>query len=96
MVRNMAIVKDQDFKRLPKSFKPDAKRRVVLPDELIDGETIYHMYRNSFGQILLDPQVMIPASEVWLFNNPDALKLVQRGLTDAFNGNVSEVDLDDL
>lgn len=33
-----------------------------------------------------------PASELWLFNNPDALASVQRGLSDAAQGRVSKVD----
>jgi hypothetical protein len=51
---------------------------------------------NSFGQIVLDPQVTIPASELWLFNNPAALASVQRGLADAAQGKLSKVDLDTL
>ncbi|MEE8194490.1 MAG: hypothetical protein V3T73_03190, partial [Dehalococcoidales bacterium] len=61
------------------------------------GEGItYHIYRNSVGQILLDPQVTIPASEAWLFNNPAAIASVRRGLSDAAQGKVSRVDLNTL
>ena len=88
------IIKDTDFKRVAESVKPDAKKRVVLP-KVREGIT-YHIYSNSIGQIILDPQVTIPASEVWLFNNPDALASVQRGLSDAAQGRVSKVDLDTL
>jgi hypothetical protein len=56
----------------------------------------YHIYTNKFGQIVLDPQVTIPASELWLFNNPVALASVKRGLADAAQGKVSKVDLDTL
>jgi hypothetical protein len=48
------------------------------------------------GQILLDPQVTIPASEIWLFNNPKALTSVRLGLSDAAKGKVSKVDLNSL
>jgi hypothetical protein len=40
--------------------------------------------------------VTIPLSEAWLFNNPTALELVKRGLSDAAQGKVSKVDLDAL
>ena len=91
-----AIIKDTDFKRIAESVKPDAKKRVVLPKtQVLEGIT-YHIYSNSLGQIVLDPQVTIPASEVWLFNNPDALASVRRGLSDAAQGRVSKVDLDAL
>ncbi|MBE0431662.1 MAG: hypothetical protein IBX67_07530 [Dehalococcoidia bacterium] len=78
------------------SVKPDAKKRVVLPKALVEEGVTYHIYANKFGQIVLDPQVTIPASEVWLFKNPEALGSVQRGLADAAEGRVSKVDLDTL
>ena len=34
----------------------------------------------------------VPASEVWLFNNPEALASVRRGLADAAKGKVSKID----
>ena len=34
--------------------------------------------------------------EVWLFKNPEALALVMQGLSDAKQGRVSRVDLNDL
>ncbi len=90
------IIKDTDFQRVAESVKPDAKKRVVLQKiQMLEGVT-YHIYSNSLGQIVLDPQVTIPASEVWLFNNPDALASVRRGLSDAAQGKVSKVDLDAL
>jgi len=76
--------------------KPDTKKRVVLPKALRQEGVIYHIYSNSFGQIVLDPQVTIPASELWLFDNPDALASVKRGLSDAAQGSVSKVNLDAL
>lgn len=77
-------------------MKPDAKKRVVLPKVQVQEGVTYHIYSNSLGQIVLDPQVTIPASEAWLFNNPDALASVRRGLSDAAKGRVSKVDLDAL
>ena len=92
----MTIIKDTEFKRVADSVKPDAKKRVVLHKIPVQEGITYHIYSNSMGQIVLDPQVTIPASEVWLFNNPDALASVQRGLSDAAQGRVSKVDLDTL
>lgn len=92
----MDIIKDTDFKRVAESVKPDAKKRVVLP-KVTDREGItYHMYSNSLGQIILDPQVTIPASEAWLFENPEALASVRRGLDEAARGKVSKVNIDKL
>jgi hypothetical protein len=90
------IIKDTDLTMVARSVKPDAKKRVVLPKALVEEGVTYHIYTNKFGQIVLDPQVTIPASEVWLFKNPGALASVKRGLADAAQGKVSRVDLDTL
>jgi hypothetical protein len=90
------IIKDTDFQRVAESVKPDAKKRVVLPKAQVREGITYHIYTNSIGQIVLDPQVTIPASEAWLFNNPEAIASVRRGLNDAAQGRVSKVDLNTL
>ena len=90
------IIRDRELKRIAEGVKPDAKKRVVLPKVLVGEGITYHIYSNSLGQIVLDPQVTIPASELWLFNNPDAIASVRRGLSDAAQGRVSKVDIDAL
>jgi len=92
VIMKAMLIKDTDFKRVAESVKPDAKKRVVLPRLPIGEGITYHVYSNRLGQIVLDPQVTIPASEVWLFNNPDALASVRRGLSDAAKGKVSKID----
>jgi len=92
----VTIIKNMDFKDIAKNVKPDAKKRVVLPKALVKEDVSYHIYCNSLGQIVLDPQVTIPASEVWLFKDPDALDSVRRGLSDAAKGKVSKVDINSL
>jgi hypothetical protein len=90
------VIKNQDFTRISKAVKPDTKKRVVLPRQLVGEDITYHIYSNSLGQILLDPQVTIPASEAWLFNNTEALNLVRQGLDDAANGRISKVNTKSL
>lgn len=92
----MTIIKNTDFKDVAKNVKPDAKKRVVLPKTLVREGITYHIYCNSLGQIILDPQITIPASETWLFKDLDALASVQRGLSEAAKGKVSRVDMDSL
>jgi hypothetical protein len=48
-------------------------------------------HRQPDGQIVLDPQVSIPASEAWLYRNPEALASVRRGLQDLAEGKVAYV-----
>ncbi len=79
----VVIIKDTDLTRIAEGVKPDAKKRVVLPKVLVREGITYHIYSNSDGQILLDPQVTIPASELWLFENKDALALVDRGMLES-------------
>jgi len=79
----VVIIKDTDLIRIAEGVKPDAKKRVVLPKVLVREGITYHIYSNSDGQILLDPQVTIPASELWLFENKDALALVDRGMLES-------------
>jgi hypothetical protein len=79
------IIKDQELTIVAKSVRPDAKKRVVLPKSLVKEGIIFHIYSNSAGQIVLDPQVTIPASEAWLFNNKVALASVDKGMVESTN-----------
>ena len=90
------IIQDMNFNRINKDVKPDTQRRVTLPPDLVGEGMTFHIYHNRIGQIILDPQVTIPASEAWVFQNPEILDLVKRGLSDAAGGRVSKIDLDTL
>jgi len=90
------LIKDKVVTMVADGVKPDSKKRLVLSKANVREGIIYHIYRNRFGQIILDPQVTIPASEAWLFNSPDAIASVRRGLSDAAQSRVSKVDLDTL
>ena len=96
MATKTTIVRDFDFEILAEGVKPDAKNRVNLHAvKALEGVT-YHVYRNRLGQIVLDPQVSIPAAEAWLFKDPEALASVRRGLSQAKRGKVSRVNLEEL
>ena len=89
-------IKDNDFEKVVGNVKPDSKKRVMLRRINLPEGVTFQMYRNCVGQILLDPQVTIPASEAWLFNNPQARALIQQGLAEAKQGKVSKIDLKTL
>ncbi len=76
------IIKDENLTRVAKSVKPDPKRRVLLPKVLVVEDITYHIYTNNSGQIVLDPQVTIPAHELWIFENREALDLVDKGMAE--------------
>jgi hypothetical protein len=73
---------------IARDVRPDAKRRVTLGKALADIEedVRFDVYRNDRGQIVLDPQVSVPASEAWLYRNPEALASVRRGLQESAAG----------
>ena len=77
------LIKDTVFELVANSVKPDSKKRIVLSRIGIAEGVMYHIYRNSFGQIVLDPQVSIPAYEAWLFKNEEALSSVSQGLVES-------------
>jgi hypothetical protein len=90
------IIKDNNFVKRADGVKPDYRKRVILPKSLVGEGIMYHIYSNSIGQIVLDPQVAIPASELWVFQNTEVLASIKRGLADAAKGKTSKIDLDNL
>ena len=84
----VTIIKDEELIRIAESVKPDTKKRVLLPRALVREGIRYHIYTNSFGQIVLDPQVTISASELWVFENRDILASIDRGMAESANGQV--------
>ncbi|MBF0564989.1 MAG: hypothetical protein HQK89_07095 [Nitrospirae bacterium] len=45
---------------------------------------------------LLKDQVEIPENEQWLYDNPEALAMVMKGLEDSANGRVVKLNIDEL
>ncbi len=82
------ILKEKDFKEISE-VRPDIKHRVTLGKvKVIQTATTYKVYQNSAGQIILDPQVSIPASEAWVYKNKAVLGAIRRGFKDAQEGKV--------
>ncbi len=81
------IIRDEKLTRISGNVKPDSRRRVVLPETtLADKDIVYNVYTNSYGQIVLDPQVTIPASEAWIFEDKAALAALDKGIAESNNG----------
>jgi hypothetical protein len=79
-------IENVEFIEIPRTVKPDAKKRITLPDILVQEGVIFNICHNSIGQILLDPQVTIPASELWLFKNKNVLASIDKGMAESTNG----------
>lgn len=73
----------------------DDRNRLTL-GEIFKGYKRVRLYKNDRGEVLLQPVVEIPASELWLFQNKDALESIQRGLKDASEGKITKLNLDEL
>ena len=78
-------MKNADFRLISEFAQPDAKKRLSLGVAL-SGVTAYNIYRNTLGQLILDPVKAIPASEMWLYENAQALASVKRGLRESAEG----------
>ena len=69
-------------------IRVDAKHRLCLSKALTSlGEInskglVFDVYINNKNQIVLDPQVIIPAREAWVFKNPKVLKSIKDGLAE--------------
>lgn len=83
-VSKSAILKNDDFQLVSEFAQPDAKKRLSLGGAL--NATAYNIYRNAFGQLILDPVKAVPASEMWLYENPQALASVKQGLRESAEG----------
>ena len=64
--------------------KADSKGRVTLGAEYANMQFV--ISRGEGNVIRIIPAEMVPAREAWLFNNPDAITSVMRGLAQAQAG----------
>lgn len=76
------ILKNTEFEEVAE-IKTDSKNRVALGQKIKIKAHIYKIYQNELGQIILDPQVAVPAHEAWLFENKEAASMIREGLKDA-------------
>src|ERR1035438_5279643 len=79
------VIKNSDFELVSEFAQPDAKKRLSLGAAL-HGAKAYNIYRNPLGQLILDPVKTVPASEMWLYENPQALASVKQGLRESAEG----------
>src|SRR5271170_1356765 len=87
-------VLNESFRRVGE-VKLDERKRVPLTKTLEELKKIlgaheaflsFAVFVNEAGQILLSPEVTVPLREAWLYRNPEALRLVARGLEEAREG----------
>jgi len=91
----MGIIRINDSFKEIATKSIDERKRLTLGNEIGDFKRV-RLYKNNKGEILIKPLVEVPASELWLYENKEALQSVHKGLKDACDGKLSELDLDDL
>ncbi len=93
-MRGNVLKIEDEFKEID-TRTVDDRNRLTL-GELLKGFKRVRLYKNDRGEVLLQPVVEIPASEVWLFQNKEAFESVKKGLKDASEGKISKLDLKEL
>jgi hypothetical protein len=69
--------------------RADAKGRVSLAKFLRNNEPVdLDISVTEEGRIILTPLATIPAHELWLYQNPEALKSLREGLKQAGAGDL--------
>lgn len=72
------------------TVRPDAKGRITL-GKLAQGVSSYRIEQAPDGKLILEPYMEIPKvhpREQWLYDNPEALASVLRGIEQSKNGQV--------
>ena len=84
MVCCMNDINEKDFRVVKDAVRTDSRGRLTL-GQAVKAKS-YRVMVNDAGQILLDPVVSIPQRELWLWQNPDALASVQKGIQQSAAG----------
>lgn len=93
-MQNTVLRIDDEFEEIGTKTIDDRNRLTI--GDLFKGYKRVRLYKNERGELLIQPTVEIPASELWLFQNKEALKAVRTGLKDASEGKIVKADIDKL
>jgi len=96
--------KDKEVLQVKEEFMPvdtrplDSKHRITLGGRLyrllmskmkIDS---YQVYVGKGGDILLRPAVSIPSSEAWVYQNPEVIGRIRKGVKESVEGKTEKVN----
>ena len=91
-LKNQSVFVRQDFKVIDDRIL-DSKGRITLSHSWIAKPVrSFKIYRNGDGDLLLRPEVSIPAREAWIFQNPEIHKGLQKAIKEAEAGKGEIVD----
>ncbi|MFH7027829.1 MAG: hypothetical protein ACHBN1_21130 [Heteroscytonema crispum UTEX LB 1556] len=85
------MIANQNFHVLKEAIVTNEQGNLTL-EETAKAKA-YRVLINDAGQILLDPIDLesIPENQRWLWQNPEAMAMVQRGLQQAARGEVHDL-----
>lgn len=87
------VIKGDKIMALPeKNLRLDNKKRITLGKLAAEEVTSYDAELKENGIIILHPKVEIPAEELWLWKNKEAMDTVRQGLEDSAKGNLVELE----
>ena len=93
--KNQSVFVKQDFKVLDDRIL-DSKGRITISNEWMPykNQTVrsFKIYSNGDGDLLLRPEVTIPAREAWIYQNPDVIKSIKKGIKELEEGKGDIVD----
>ena len=69
--------------------RPDSAGRITIGKE--NKDKLYAVQPQANGDILLSPVVIRHEREAWLFDNPQALESVKRGLEQSARGELHDL-----
>ena len=82
-------MEDQGFQVIKDIVQPDGRGRISLG--MVASGKNYRVMINEMGQILLDPVIAVPEREAWLWQNPEAISSVQRGIQESEEGELHDL-----
>ena len=76
----------------------DSKKRITLGNRIMKESPLDRMEVDKFeifageeGDILLKPMAHIPSRELWIYQNPEVLSRIEKGLQNAHAGKTKKV-----
>jgi hypothetical protein len=81
-------IADTNFQEIKHSSRADDRGRLTVG--AVAKKKDYRVMINELGQILLDPIVNIPETEIWLWKNQSAFSSLKQGLQEAKAGETQD------
>ncbi len=89
--------KKQNWEVMAKIKHLDGRNRAVFPRKIAsilkDG---FDLVQNQKGEIKIIPMIRVPVEEAWIYENPQILKKIDKGMAQSKTNKVRKISLDDL